>query len=119
MSALEQTAFASISGAAADGDADPILVARATALIPALRARARETDALSRLPDSTIKDLNNGRLMELLTPRRYGGLANQPRDLQVCVCRDRPRLRVGRLGGRADQCLQLARRDALSATGDR
>ena len=55
-------------------DADQAPVARATALIPALRARAKETDALCRLPDATVKDLNDARLMELLTPRRYGGL---------------------------------------------
>jgi alkylation response protein AidB-like acyl-CoA dehydrogenase len=57
-----------------EGEADPAIVARASALIPALRARAKETDALSRLPDATIKDLNEARLLELLTPRRYGGL---------------------------------------------
>ena len=74
MSALEQMSASPRGVAAAYPDADQAIVARASALIPALRARAKETDALSKLPDSTIKDLNDARLMELLTPRRYGGL---------------------------------------------
>jgi alkylation response protein AidB-like acyl-CoA dehydrogenase len=74
MSALEQSAPATKVRAAAYRDADQAIVARASALIPALRARSRETDALSKLPDATIKDLNDARLLELLTPRRYGGL---------------------------------------------
>lgn len=72
MSAVEQiSAPERLSG---DGDADRAVVARASALVPALRARARETDALCKLPDATVKDLNDARLLELLTPRRYGGL---------------------------------------------
>ena len=74
MSALEQAAPVQAGGASGYRDADPAVVARASALIPALRARAKETDALSKLPDATIKDLNDARLLELLTPRRYGGL---------------------------------------------
>jgi alkylation response protein AidB-like acyl-CoA dehydrogenase len=74
MSALEQSPRFYSSDAAAFGAVDQAVVARATALIPALRARARETDALSKLPDATVKDLNDARLLELLTPRRYGGL---------------------------------------------
>ena len=74
MSALEQAAPAQTGGASGYRDADPAVVARASALIPTLRARAKETDALSKLPDTTIKDLNDARLLELLTPRRYGGL---------------------------------------------
>jgi alkylation response protein AidB-like acyl-CoA dehydrogenase len=74
MSALEQMSASPRGGAVAYPDADQVIVARASALIPALRARAKETDALSKLPGATIKDLNDARLMELLTPRRYGGL---------------------------------------------
>lgn len=86
MSALEQASYASPDRATGSADADPVLVARASALIPALRARARETDALSKLPDATIKDLNDARLMELLTPRRYGGLqTNLATYKAVCV----------------------------------
>jgi 3-hydroxy-9,10-secoandrosta-1,3,5(10)-triene-9,17-dione monooxygenase len=73
MSAVEQASYAPRPDARHD-KVDRALVVRASALIPALRARARETDALCRLPDATIKDLNDARLMELLTPRRYGGL---------------------------------------------
>jgi alkylation response protein AidB-like acyl-CoA dehydrogenase len=74
MSAREQSSFSPATGALGHGEADQALVARASGLIPALRARAKETDALCRLPDATVKDLNDARLMELLTPRRYGGL---------------------------------------------
>jgi alkylation response protein AidB-like acyl-CoA dehydrogenase len=74
MSAVEKANQPPASPASGYTDADRATVARASALIPVLRARARETDAISRLPDATVKDLNDARLMELLTPRRYGGL---------------------------------------------
>ena len=74
MSALEQMSYSRPGGAFGQGDVDQALVARASALVPALRARAKETDALCKLPDATVRDLNAARLMELLTPRRYGGL---------------------------------------------
>lgn len=43
-------------------------------LIPALRARSSETDAISRLPNSTVADLDEARLFDMLVPRIYGGL---------------------------------------------
>jgi len=53
---------------------DVNLVAAATALIPALRSRSSETDALARLPDSTIADLEKAHLFDMLVPKIYGGL---------------------------------------------
>jgi len=50
------------------------LVAAATALIPTLRSRSSETDALARLPDATIADLEKAHLFDMLVPKMYGGL---------------------------------------------
>jgi 3-hydroxy-9,10-secoandrosta-1,3,5(10)-triene-9,17-dione monooxygenase len=50
------------------------LVGAARSLIPALRSRSSETDALARLPDSTIADLEKTQLFGMLVPKRYGGL---------------------------------------------
>ena len=51
------------------------LVTTATSLIPTLRSRSSETDALARLPDSTIADLEKTRLFDMLVPKMYGGLS--------------------------------------------
>jgi 3-hydroxy-9,10-secoandrosta-1,3,5(10)-triene-9,17-dione monooxygenase len=61
------------------GDVSPVVVlpdvvAKAAALRLTLRERASETDRLVRLPESTIADLEEARLFEITTPRRYGGL---------------------------------------------
>src|SRR6266404_7969708 len=48
-------------------------VAAATALIPTLRSRSSETDALARLPDATIADLEKAHLFDMLVPKIYGG----------------------------------------------
>ncbi|GAB2920626.1 acyl-CoA dehydrogenase family protein [Paraburkholderia jirisanensis] len=50
------------------------VVAAATALVPTLRARAKQGDALLRLPDETIADFENARLFEMAMPKMYGGL---------------------------------------------
>jgi 3-hydroxy-9,10-secoandrosta-1,3,5(10)-triene-9,17-dione monooxygenase len=50
------------------------LVAAATSLIPTLRSRSSETDALARLPDATIADLEKAHLFDMLVPKMYGGL---------------------------------------------
>src|SRR5258707_5637042 len=50
------------------------LVTAATSLIPTLRSRSSETDALARLPDSTIADLEKAHLFDMLVPKIYGGL---------------------------------------------
>ena len=53
---------------------DTDVVAKAAALRLKLRDRATETDRLTRLPESTVADLEAARLFEITTPRRYGGL---------------------------------------------
>jgi 3-hydroxy-9,10-secoandrosta-1,3,5(10)-triene-9,17-dione monooxygenase len=53
---------------------DMNLVTAATSLIPTLRSRSAETDALARLPDSTIADLEKAQLFNILVPKMYGGL---------------------------------------------
>src|SRR5438445_39247 len=53
---------------------EPDVVACAAALRPKLRERAAETDRLTRLPVSTVAELEKARLFEITTPRRYGGL---------------------------------------------
>ncbi len=50
-----------------------MLRARARALVPTLRARAIETEALRRIPDETIADLHKSGLFRMLQPRRVGG----------------------------------------------
>lgn len=54
--------------------ADPAsLVAYARSLVPALKARGKETASLGRLPEQTLADLDASDLLGLTTPRRYGG----------------------------------------------
>lgn len=49
------------------------MVARATSLVPALRACAVETEKLRRLPDANVASLQNAGLLKVLQPRRYDG----------------------------------------------
>ena len=49
------------------------LVNRAEALIPTLRARAAEADALRQLPSQTARDLKASGIARILQPARYGG----------------------------------------------
>ena len=53
--------------------ADSVLVERARALLPAIRARAREAESLRRVPDETIRDLAEARLFRMFVPKRWGG----------------------------------------------
>lgn len=46
----------------------------ATSLVPTLRLRHAETDALARLPESTIQELERARLFDMFVPEMYGGL---------------------------------------------
>jgi alkylation response protein AidB-like acyl-CoA dehydrogenase len=56
-------------------DPDPeTLVARARALVPAIRDRAVATEAARRIPDETIGALRDAGLFRLMQPARYGGL---------------------------------------------
>ena len=54
-------------------DAYDAIVARARALIPTLRERAPETEALRRLPLETERDLHDAGLFRIVQPRRVGG----------------------------------------------
>src|SRR5215469_12846318 len=49
------------------------IVARATGLIPTLRARAEEAERLRRLPSENVAALRAAGLFKILQPRRYGG----------------------------------------------
>jgi 3-hydroxy-9,10-secoandrosta-1,3,5(10)-triene-9,17-dione monooxygenase len=60
--------------AASAGNGSYDVVAAAAALVPALRERAAQTDALSKQPDATIADFEKARLFEMVVPKMYGGL---------------------------------------------
>ena len=49
------------------------LMARAEALVPALRERAAEAEDLRRMPDETLADLHSSGLFRMLQPARVGG----------------------------------------------
>lgn len=49
------------------------MVARARALVPALRNRASRTEELRRLPPETERDLHDAGLFRIVQPRRVGG----------------------------------------------
>lgn len=52
---------------------DAELLARAAALVPRLRARARDAEAARRLPDETLRELVDAELFEVQKPARFGG----------------------------------------------
>ena len=54
-------------------DSYAAIVARAKALIPTLRERAAETEALRRLPPETERDLHDAGLFRIVQPKRVGG----------------------------------------------
>jgi 3-hydroxy-9,10-secoandrosta-1,3,5(10)-triene-9,17-dione monooxygenase len=62
-----------------------VLTDRARALIPTLRERAAETEALRRVPDETIRVCREAGLFRLYQPARYGGyeldVASTPLDV--------------------------------------
>lgn len=49
------------------------MVARAEAMLPRLRERAAETEALRRLPDETIDEIRRAGFHRVFQPKRYGG----------------------------------------------
>lgn len=57
----------------AAGDATDDLTAKAAALVPAIAARAVETEGLRRLPDATVAALKAAGLHRICQPARYGG----------------------------------------------
>jgi 3-hydroxy-9,10-secoandrosta-1,3,5(10)-triene-9,17-dione monooxygenase len=81
--------------------ADNDVVAAAIALIPSLRSRGMETERLARLPDSTVTDLENARLFDMVAPKMYGGLQCSLETLMDAV------VQVGRGDGSAAWALAL------------
>ena len=61
------------------------LLAHAEALIPALRARADETEALRRIPDETVADLVDSGLIRATLPARFGGAEVDYRTMMEIV----------------------------------
>ena len=49
------------------------LVALATEMVPRLRAREEECEALGRMPDATTAELTEAGFYRILEPRRFGG----------------------------------------------
>lgn len=49
------------------------MIARARAMIPALRARAPQAERDRRLPDETVADMKRAGLFQVLQPKRWGG----------------------------------------------
>lgn len=68
---------ATVAKAAAE-PSDEDLIARARALVPALKERAFETDRSRRVPDATIRELLDAQLFQITVPRRFGGLERGP-----------------------------------------
>lgn len=54
-------------------DAHRDIVARASALRTALRASSKEVDALGKLPESVVTQIDDAGLFQLMTPSQYGG----------------------------------------------
>ena len=48
-------------------------LARASAMVPALRERAQETEELRQIPTETIAELTDAGLLRIANPERYGG----------------------------------------------
>ncbi|ADV81277.1 acyl-CoA dehydrogenase family protein [Terriglobus saanensis] len=61
------------------------LLAAARSLVPVLRSRYAETETLGRLPASTLKEMEQARLFDVLVPKRYGGLQTSLRTFMDVV----------------------------------
>ena len=89
------------------------LVTTATSLIPTLRSRSSETDALARLPGSTIADIEKAQLFDILVPKMYGGLQCSLRTFMDVV------VELGRGDGSAAWTLALLSANTWMAGFDR
>ncbi len=49
------------------------LLSRASDLVPVVRARARRSEELGKLPDETMDDIAEAGFLHALTPKRWGG----------------------------------------------
>jgi 3-hydroxy-9,10-secoandrosta-1,3,5(10)-triene-9,17-dione monooxygenase len=58
---------------------------RVQELLPGIRERASEAEALRRMPDSTAKELRESGVMRLMQPKRYGGYEADPQVFYECV----------------------------------
>lgn len=65
--------MATSAKAAAHPPTNAELVARAEALIPAIRGRALQVDADRRVADETIAELLEADVLQMLAPKRFGG----------------------------------------------
>jgi 3-hydroxy-9,10-secoandrosta-1,3,5(10)-triene-9,17-dione monooxygenase len=59
---------------------------RAEALVPRLRARARSTEELRRLPDDTVDEFREAGLFRVLQPSRFGGFELDYGRTQIELC---------------------------------
>lgn len=55
-----------------------ILIERARAMVPRLKARARQTTAERRIPDETIAEMQEAGFFRVLQPKRWGGYEMHP-----------------------------------------
>jgi 3-hydroxy-9,10-secoandrosta-1,3,5(10)-triene-9,17-dione monooxygenase len=62
------------------------MVQRAQAMLPRLRERAAETEALGHLPAQTVADFRAGGFFRVLQPRRFGGYELDYGRLQTELC---------------------------------
>jgi 3-hydroxy-9,10-secoandrosta-1,3,5(10)-triene-9,17-dione monooxygenase len=63
----------------------PDLVAAAEAIAANLPTRQEETDRLCKLPDSTLREIEDAHLLDILTPAAYGGQEASFQTLMDCV----------------------------------
>ena len=61
------------------------VLAAVTELLPVLRDRAQEAEDARRIPDETIKSLQETGFFKLLQPKRYGGLEASPVEFYRAV----------------------------------
>lgn len=73
MDELSSETGATPAAAAADIPAPEELIARARALVPVLRERARDCEREGKVPDETIRDMTDAGLFNIAKPKRYGG----------------------------------------------
>ncbi|MFB7450699.1 3-hydroxy-9,10-secoandrosta-1,3,5(10)-triene-9,17-dione monooxygenase oxygenase subunit [Streptomyces sp. NPDC056194] len=64
---------------------DEDVLAAVRALAPALRERAAEAEALRRVPDASVRELEAAGFFRLLRPGSYGGLAADPAVFYAAV----------------------------------
>jgi 3-hydroxy-9,10-secoandrosta-1,3,5(10)-triene-9,17-dione monooxygenase len=77
------------------------ILQRAQALLPGLKARAGETEALRQIPPATIEELKTSSLIRVGNPARYGGYGNEA-DLYFEVA-----MELGRACGSTAWCYSV------------